>query len=48
MNERREDTDNGADVSAHSASNDYQANKYQKSFPTPKNTTPLGYHDRKK
>ena len=38
----------GGDLSVHSASNTYDSSKYQKSYPTPKNTTPLGYHTRKK
>ena len=39
--------ENAADLSMHSASN-HESTKYQKSFPTPKNTTPLGYHNRRK
>ena len=44
----RKDTDNGANASVHSVGNHENSSKYQKSFPTPKNTTPLGYHTRKK
>lgn len=50
-NDQRKFTDNdkARDLSHHSA-NANDANKYQKSFPTPKNAnaTPLGYHTRRK